>query len=157
MKKDQKDIFSQLTREELIQKLQAQAKELHLQGKLLTQTFQEYQVLKEKYTVLQAKMVGSTDGYDPKRSWVSKIAFVLKSEGRPLRSFELIVMLEQREPMLQHHHSKEKYFSAFLNSAVKHQRIVQYKLGGVRGYYHLLPEWLDEGGQPTKMYQDMML
>lgn len=157
MKNNHKDTFSHLNREELIQKLQAQTKELHLQADLLKQTFQEYQGLKEKHAALQAKMAGSTTGYDPKGSWVSKIVSVLKNEGRPMRSFEIIAILEQTEPMLQHHHTKEKYFSAFLNSAVKHCRIVQYKLGGVRGYYYLVPEWLDEGRQPTKMYQDMML
>lgn len=157
MKNNHEDGFCHLSRKELIGRLHAQAKELHLQADVLKQTFQEYQELKEEYTALQARMVGSTAGYSPKASWVSKIASVLKSEGRPLRSCELIAILEQREPMLQHHHSKEKYFCAFLNAAVKYRRIVQYKPGGVRGYYYLLPEWMDSNVHPEKVYKEMML
>ena len=40
------------------------------------------------------------DGYGSTSSWISKIVFTQQQENRPLRSPELITLLEKREPAL---------------------------------------------------------
>jgi len=146
-----------LSKEELIEKLHAQEKELTIQHDLLKQTFFEHQKLQQRFKQLETQALASTEGYDPSASWVSKIVFALQKEKKPLKSSELIAVLERREPMLLNHHSKEKYFSAFLNTAVKYGRIGQQTVKGVRGYYYLLPEWFDDAGAVKCSYKEMMI
>ena len=87
------------------------------------------------------------DGYDNSWSWVTKIIFTIAKFGKPLRSAEVILLLQAREPVLQEKRSKEKFISAFLNTAIKHQRLIPYKHKGVRGNYYCLPEWMDDEDQ----------
>lgn len=147
-----------LSKEELINKLNKAEKEIIVQHDLLKQTFLECQQLQKNYKDLKARFCKSNgEGYDRSFSWVSKIVFTLKAENKPLRSVELIAILERMESMLLNHHSKGKFLSAYLNTAVKYGRIVQQKVNGVRGYYYLLPEWLDEQRNPIPFYGQMML
>ena len=81
--------------------------------------------------------------YKSNWSWVSKIVFIVKQANKPLRSSEIIEELAHREPVLQTKRSKEQFVSAFLNLAMQHQRLITYKLKGVRGYYYCLPEWIN--------------
>ena len=147
-----------LSKEELINKLNKAEKEILVQHDLLKQTFLEYQLLQKNYKDLEAQLYKSNgEGYDRSFSWVSKIVFTLKAENKPLRSVELIAVLEKKEPILLNHHNKGKFLSAYLNTAVKYGRIIQQKIGGVRGYYYLLPEWIDEQRNPIPFYREMML
>jgi len=88
-----------------------------------------------------------TDQYDHSSSWISKIVFLVTRANKPFRSAEIIEVLQKKEPVLHQKMSKEKFLSAFLNVAMKHGRLVPYKLKGVRGNYYCLPEWVDEDGQ----------
>ncbi|MBD0333788.1 MAG: hypothetical protein ICV66_14170, partial [Chitinophagaceae bacterium] len=72
-------------------------------------------------------------------TWVRKIVYVLEKAGKPLRAKEIIEVLEKRELHLKEHTSKEQYFSAFINMAVKNERIKREKRKGERGYYYFLP------------------
>lgn len=64
-----------------------------------------------------------------------------------MRSSEIIPLLKQRElSIVKKQDSLEKYLSAFLNTAMKHERLIPYKLKGVRGNYYCLPQWIDETG-----------
>lgn len=85
--------------------------------------------------------------YDYSWSWISKIVFLVRQANKPLRSAEIIEVLQKKEPVLHEKMSKEKFLSAFLNTAMKHERIIPYKLKGVRGNYYCLPEWLNEEGE----------
>lgn len=90
------------------------------------------------------------DGYN--RAWtvVTKIVFLITRADKPLRSSEIIPLLKQREPsIVKKQDSLEKYLSAFLNTAIKHERLIPYKLKGVRGNFYCLPEWIDETGELT--------
>lgn len=80
-------------------------------------------------------------------SWISKIVFLVKLANKPLRSAEIIGVLQKKEPVLHEKVSKEKFLSAFLNVAMQHGRLIPYKLKGVRGNYYCLPEWVDEEGE----------
>ena len=85
--------------------------------------------------------------YDYSWSWISKIVFLVKQANKPLRSAEIIEVLQKKEPVLHEKVSKEKFLSAFLNVAMQHGRLIPYKLKGVRGNYYCLPEWADEHGE----------
>lgn len=85
--------------------------------------------------------------YDSNWSWISKIVFLIKQANKPLRSAEIIDVLQKKEPVLHKKVSKEKFLSAFLNVAMQHGRLIPYKLKGVRGNYYCLPEWVNEKGE----------
>lgn len=154
----EKELLSSLHKEELVEKLLNSEKELFIYHDLLKQTHLENKKLQQKCMELEKQLSQNIgEGYNNASSWVSKIAFVLKNENRPLRSQELISILERKEPSLKNHHSKAKAFSAYLNSAVKHNRIIQQKINGVRGYYYVLPEWLGDDGLVMSSYKSMML
>lgn len=147
-----------LSKEELINKLIQAEKEILVQHDLLKQTFLQYQQLQKDYKDLEAQFYKSNgESYDRSFSWVSKIVFTLKAENKPLRSVELIAILERKEPILLNHHNKGKFLSAYLNTAVKYGRIIQQKISGVRGYYYLLPEWMDKHEKVKAPYKEMMI
>jgi len=87
------------------------------------------------------------DGYEHNRTWISKVVFMITNANKPLRSVEIIALLLPREPALNQKVSKEKFISPFLNSAMQYERLVPFKLKGVRGNYYCLPEWINEGNQ----------
>ena len=88
------------------------------------------------------------DGYNKSWSVVAKIVFIITKADKPLRSSEIIPLLQAREPAIVNKQvSLEKYVSAFLNTAMKHKRLIPYKLKGVRGNYYCIPEWMDEHGE----------
>lgn len=88
------------------------------------------------------------DGYNKHWSMVTKIVFLITKADQPLRSAEIIPLLKAREPsIVKKQDSLEKYVSAFLNTAMKHERLIPYKLKGVRGNFYCLPEWIEEDGE----------
>jgi regulator of replication initiation timing len=100
----------------------------------------------EKLQKQLKKHESPTERYDHNWSWVSKIVFLIKQANRPLRSAEIIALLQKKEPVLHKKTSKEKFVSAFLNVAMRKERLIPYKLSGVRGNFYCLPEWIDEEG-----------
>lgn len=146
-----------------LQKLQEVIRELeqknNLQHGLLKEVVAENQHLRKRVAELEELLTGqlNSDGYNDTSSWISKIVFTLQKENRPLRSTTLIEMLAKRELSLANHHNQVQYFSAFLSNAVSYNRIVKQKIKGVRGYYYLLPEWLDDQGNAKPEYRKMML
>lgn len=93
------------------------------------------------------------DGYNKAWTVVTKIVFLITKADKPLRSSEIIPLLKQREPdIIRKQDSLEKYLSAFLNTAMRHERLIPYKLKGVRGNYYCLPQWIDvEGNLAVEM------
>ena len=88
------------------------------------------------------------DEYNKRWTMVTKIAFLITKAQKPLRSSEILQLLTNREPpIIKKQASMEKYLSAFLNTAMKHRRLIPYKLKGVRGNYYCLPEWINEEGE----------
>lgn len=134
-------------------------KTVAMQYDLLKKTVTENELLQQKVRQLQEQLndIRNSDGYGSTSSWISKIVFTLQQENRPLRSPELISLLEKREPTLAEHYNKVQYFSAFLSNAVKYGRIIQQKMKGVRGYYYLLPDWLDGQNNIKPEYYKRML
>jgi len=78
-------------------------------------------------------------------------------ENRPLRSSELIALLEKRVAQIHHHHNKVQYFSAFLTLTVRYRSVISYKLKGVRGYFYLLPQWVHKEGKPKPEFLIVMI
>ena len=99
---------------------------------------------KEKLKRKLKKLETPAEHYDYSWSWISKIVFLVTQANKPLRSAEIIEVLQKKEPVLHKKVSKEKFLSAFLNVAMQHGRLIPYKLKGVRGNYYCLPEWVDE-------------
>lgn len=117
-------------------------KEIRNQSQLdmLKETYPEMLRLKEN-NALKEKLStyeNLDDGYRKDWTWVAKIVFAIEKAGKPLRSTEIIEILEKREPHLREHTSKPQYFSAFINLALKNERIKREKRKGERGYYYYL-------------------
>lgn len=147
-----------LSKEELIEKLLKAEKEIRVQHDLLKETFLENRNLQNRCPHLQESLQKvDCKGSNLSASWVSKIVLTLKAQNRPLRSVEIIHILEMTEPILESHHNKVKFLSAYLNTAVKYKRIIQQKVKGVRGYYYVLPEWMDDCGSLKFSYCTMMV
>ena len=60
------------------------------------------------------------DGYIKGSSWIIKILFIITKAGKPLRSREIIILLNAREPVLNEKVIKEKFLSRFLNTTMKY-------------------------------------
>lgn len=143
-----------LDKTELVRKcveLKSALKEVQLEvatyRALLSKSSKEYQRLKSKtQDITHAE-------YNKGWSWVNKIVFVLKKINRPLLSSEIIDFITPYEPVLQYSHHKAQAFSANLSKAVKYDRVRAYKLSGSRGYYYVLPAWLEVDGQLNKEYE----
>ena len=146
-----------------LQKLQETIRELeqknNLQHGLLKEVVAKNQQLLKRVAELEEQLAAqqNSDGYNSTFSWISKIVFTLQQINRPLRSTTLIEMLAKRESTLANHHNKVQYFSAFLSNAVSYNRIIKHKVKGVRGYYYLLPEWVEDHGNVKPEYRKMML
>ncbi len=118
-----------------------QQKDITLQSQfsLLKEAYIEIQDLQAENKELKERLQDYEcphDGYRKDWTWVAKIAFILEKAAKPLATKEIIELLESREPILQNHHDKAKFFSAFLNLAMKHGRILREKRKGERGYYY---------------------
>lgn len=146
----------QYSKEDLIRMIETHERERQRDHELLRDALSRQEYLVRRVTELE-KDRQQPDGYHGTSSWISKIVFALQNENKPLRSPELIRLLEQRESVLAEHHNKVQYFSAFLSNAVNYGRVVQQKVKGVRGYYYLLPEWIDGAGQVKAEYKRWML
>lgn len=87
------------------------------------------------------------DRYNKAWTVVTKIVLLITKADKSLRSSEIILLLKESEPeIVKKQDSLEKYLSAFLNTAIKHERLIPYKLKGVRGNFYCLPEQMDEKG-----------
>lgn len=112
---------------------------LQSQYAVLKEVYEKYQLLQKKHEQLKKKLSeyeNPDDGYRKDWTWVRKIVFVLEQAATPLRTKEIIEILEKREPHLREHSSKEQYFSAFINMALKAERIKREKRRGERGFYY---------------------
>lgn len=129
------------TKKEVDELLKEKENQLQVQYALLKEVYGHYEHLKKKHQALKEKLLSyeaPDDGYRKDWTWVAKIVFVLEKAGKPLRSAEIIEILEKREKHLREHTSKQQYFSAFINMALKAERIKREKRKGERGYYYFL-------------------
>lgn len=129
------------TKKEVDSLLKGKQNQLDVQYSVLKEVYQHYEQLKRDHEELKEKLSryeSPDDGYRKNWTWVAKIVFVLQSAGRPMRTAEIIEVLEKREEHLREHSSKQQYFSAFINMALKAERIKREKRKGERGYYYSL-------------------
>ena len=118
--------------------LKEKQRQLDVQYSVLKELYVNYEQLKKEHEALKQKLFtyeNPDDGYRKDWTWVAKIVFVLESAGRPMRSTEIIGVLEKREAHLREHTCQKQYFSAFINMALKAGRIQREKRKGERGYY----------------------
>jgi len=127
------------TKKEVDELLKEKQNQLDVQYSVLKEVYESYERLKKEHEVVKEKLFSyenPDDGYRKDWTWVAKIVFVLQKAGKPLRSAEIIEILEKREEHLREHTSKQQYFSAFINMALKAERIKREKRKGERGYYY---------------------
>ena len=135
-KRTEEQLFTQKEVDELLKEKQIQ---LNVQYSVLKEVYENHERLKKEHELLKEKLSryeNPDDGYRKDWTWVAKIVFVLEKAGKPLRSAEMIEILEKREAHLREHTSKQQYFSAFINMALKAERIKREKRKGERGYYY---------------------
>ncbi len=131
------------TRKEAADMLKGKERNIYLLREDLKQAYKEIVLLKKEAATLKAALCdlqNPDDGYRKEWTWVRKIVFVLEQAGKPMRSPEIIEALEKREEHLRNHWKQQQYFSAFLDMALKAERIKRQKRKGESGYYYLLPE-----------------
>ena len=130
-----------------------QVEKLEKENRALNELLVEALEKNKKLEKRLEKYENANDGYNKAWAMVTKIVFLITKAGKPLRSSEIIPLLKQREPdIIRKQDSLEKYLSAFLNTAMRHERLVPYKLKGVRGNFYCLPQWIDrEGDLVTEM------
>lgn len=129
------------TKKEVDERLKEKQIQLDVQYSVLKEVYENHERLKKEHELLKEKLSryeNPDDGYRKDWTWVAKIVFVLQKAGKPLRSAEIIEILEKREEHLREHTSKQQYFSAFINMALKAERIKREKRKGERGYYYFL-------------------
>ncbi len=137
MKNDQKQPEKGLSLEEYaIKELQIQ---LNDYKKRLREAAEENRKLKKQLEVYARH----EDQYSWGWSWTTKIAFIIKTAGRPLHATEILALLEIKEPDLNSKVDKLKFLSAFLTGAKKNFRLYTCKVSGIRGNYYYVPEWND--------------
>ena len=127
------------TQKEVDEIVKEKDKTLQSQYLVLKEVYEKYQLLQKEHEELKKKLSeleNPDDGYRKDWTWVRKIVFVLEQASSPLRTKEIIEVLEKREPHLREHSSKEQYFSAFINMALKAERIKREKRKGERGFYY---------------------
>ena len=129
------------TKKRVDELLKEKQNHLDVQYSVLKEVYENYERLKKEHELLKEKLSryeNPDDGYRKDWTWVAKIVFVLQQAGKPLRSAEIIEILEKREEHLKDHTSKQQYFSAFINMALKAERIKREKRKGERGFYYYL-------------------
>jgi hypothetical protein len=127
------------TQREVDEIVKEKDKTLQSQYAVLKEVYEKYQLLQKEQEQLKKKLSeyeNPDDGYRSDWTWVLKIVYVLEQAATPLRTKEIIEVLEKREPHLKEHSSKEQYFSAFINMALKAERIKREKRKGERGFYY---------------------
>ena len=127
------------TRKEAADMFRGKERDIYLLREDLKQAYKGIILLKKEVEALKAKLQAyetPDDGYRKEWTWVKKIVFVLEQAGKPMRSPEIIEVLAKREEHLREHWNQQQYFSAFINMALKAERIKREKRKGERGYYY---------------------
>lgn len=130
-----------LLQERLARQLKRKDRELDAKGREIESLLGQLHALKNENALLKEHLQAAErpeDGYRRDWTWVRKIVFVLEKAGHPMRSTEIIEQLAKREAHLRNHWNQAQYFSAFLNKALKEERIQREKRKGERGYYYSL-------------------
>ncbi len=131
--------LDQLSQERLAMQLKRKNLELDAKGIEIELLLGQLHTLQKENALLKEQLQAAErpqDGYRKDWTWVRKIVFVLEQAGHPMRSPEIIEQLAKWEEHLRNHWNQAQYFSAFLNKALKEERIIQEKRRGERGFYY---------------------
>lgn len=135
--------LEQLSKERLARQLKRKDRDLNAKGREIESLLRQLHALQKENALLKERlqeMERPEDCYRMDWTWVRKIVFVLEQAGRPMRSPEVIEELAKREEHLRNHWNQAQYFSAFLNKALKEERIKREKRRGERGFYYSIAE-----------------
>lgn len=96
------------------------------------------EVTSEEYKRVADLKLGNA--YNINATWIDKIVFILKEAKRPLRSSEIIEILQKNDISFRTLANPQKGLSTHLTKALKYGRIKGTKLKGQNGYAFELPE-----------------
>jgi hypothetical protein len=155
MRREDLQRLEQLSKEELIRKYAELKSEYDYKEGQAAYFLSQWEEALRMYYQVKLKYPDIDEAeYSKDWSWVNKIVYVLKKTNRPLLSPEMIELITEHDPALKNSRFRPQTFSANLNKAVKYKRIIAYKLGGTRGYYYVMPEWVEVNGGLKKEYED---
>ncbi len=98
----------------------------------------EAQAKSEQYKKVVDLRLGNS--YNIDSTWIDKIVFVLKEAGRPLRSSDIIEILERNDITFRTLANPQKGLSTHLTKALQYGRILGERQKGQNGYLFRLPE-----------------
>ena len=106
----------------------------------------------------QIAVLNNPDGrFSDRLSWLGKVVFVLRREGRPQRPVEIVEMLQELDDSLYSKANPSTFISVVLAKAVREKRLSLHKIFGTRGGYYALEEWLDDKGNLEDYIKEQLL
>jgi hypothetical protein len=137
--------FSTLCKEDLIKVIEEKVAEIEkLHGKIRSIIRQNNNPTKRI-----PKKIGCADlsHYDQSWSFVTKLVFILKKANKPLRSSGILPLLLKYDEKAKYWRNPVSSLGTHLSKSLKYKRILAYKIFGINGSYHVLPQWLDQEGE----------
>ena len=137
------NLLQSLTNEELISKIVERETEIAELKALFRESTMQNGFLLNKLERFQAETSLSFE-YCQRWSWINKIIYTLQELNKPSTSSEILNLLLEFDTDLRFTYEQIKYLSPHYTKAVKYGRILQHKIKGIKGYYYILPEWIDK-------------
>lgn len=81
------------------------------------------------------------EDYNIKWPWITKVVFILRKVGLPLRAVDILNELQKLDHTLSEKPNPTTYLSLVLNQGVRRRRIVRHKVKSFVGDFYALPEW----------------
>jgi hypothetical protein len=132
-----------MTNEELVRKISIQEKEIQELKALLKESFDQNSFLLGKLDRHEIKTNLFLE-YSQRWSWINKIIYILRELDKPSTSSDIVNLMLEFDADLRFNRDIVKYLSPHFTKAVKYGRIIQHKIKGIKGYYYILPGWIDE-------------
>lgn len=139
---EQLKVLQSMTKEELLHKISVQEREI-----------QELRALIKESSLQNSFLLGKLDRqeiktnmfleYSQRWSWINKIIYILRELDKPSTSSDIVNLMLEFDEDLRFTYEKVKYLSPHFTKASKYGRIMQHKIKGIKGYYYVLPEWID--------------
>lgn len=95
--------------------------------------------------------------YSNRLSWMGKVIFMIRKEGKPLRSVEIVDLLLKIDDNLHLKANPNTFISVVLAKAVREKRLSLHKIFGTRGGYYALEEWVDDKGNLEEYIKEQLL
>jgi hypothetical protein len=148
--------FQLMTKEELLRKISVQEKEIQELRTLLKESCHQNSFLLGKLDRQDIKTNLFLE-YSQRWSWINKIIYILRELDKPSTSSDIVNLMLEFDEDLRFTYEKVKYLSPHFTKASKYGRIIQHKIKGIKGYYYILPDWIDENNILREGYKKKII